>query len=237
MSSSSRTPFSAFPHPFSMSSPLLRLSDSEYSTLQGWTICCTPCSRLPEYFKSHPLESPSSPTHNPYSWTYGLEGQDRIKAVGRSPEKLRKFAIGISVGTPPRPVPHALTSRFVPQGNWSTVPAVGIYPSDTELAPLSTACQRKNRVLVVDVGASRGGTMKEIRQTFPPPRPTGRILTQDLVPRRRPRPGGSPAPGAGHPSDGPRFLAAAAGEERVRFITGGGSCTIGPMTVRPDPPF
>ena len=58
-------------------------------------------SRIPEYFKSHPLESPLSSTHNPLSWTHGMEGQEWIKVVGRTPEKMRKFAIGISVSMPP----------------------------------------------------------------------------------------------------------------------------------------
>lgn len=65
-------------------------------------------SRMPEYFKSHPLESPSSPTHNPYSWTYGMEGQDWIKVIGRTPENMRKFAIGISVGILSGPKPPFL---------------------------------------------------------------------------------------------------------------------------------
>ena len=59
-------------------------------TLHTW-------ARMPEYFQSHPLESPSSPTRNPYSWTFGMEGQDWIKVMGRTPENMRKFAIGISV--------------------------------------------------------------------------------------------------------------------------------------------
>lgn len=87
-----------FPHPFSVSSPLLRLSDSEYLARMDGMLHA--CSRLPEYFQSHPLESPSSSTDNPYSWTHGMEGQDWIKVIGHSPEKLRKFAIGISVGAP-----------------------------------------------------------------------------------------------------------------------------------------
>lgn len=119
-------------------------------------------SRMPEYYKTHPLESPSSPTHNPYSWTNGMEGQDWIKVIGRTPESMRRFAVGIS-------------------GKWATVPATGIYPFDSELASLSAAFQEQNqnRVLVVDVGASQGGTMKEIRQVFPQLK--GKIIAQDIA--------------------------------------------------------
>lgn len=54
-------------------------------------------AKLHTYYSSHPLESPTSPCYNPYSWAFDMEGQDFISVAGRTPEKLRKFSIGISV--------------------------------------------------------------------------------------------------------------------------------------------
>lgn len=157
---------------------------------------------------------------NPYSLLLDTRhGRPRSDQSGRTlPGKVTEVRHRNQRRHSPSPCTPRPDEPSVPQGKWSTVPAVGIYPFDAELAPLSATCQRQNRVLVVDVGASQGGTMKEIRQTFP--RPTGRIITQDLVPRRRPRPGGSPAPPELdiHPTVHD-FRTAAAGEERVRFIT------------------
>ncbi|CAD6579709.1 MAG: hypothetical protein ASARMPRED_009227 [Alectoria sarmentosa] len=77
---------------------------------------------------------------------------------------MRRFAVGIS-------------------DEWATVAAIGIYPFDTELAPLSVAAQEEDpsRVLivVVVVGASQGGTMKEIRQAVPQLK--GNLIAQDIA--------------------------------------------------------
>ena len=57
-------------------------------------------SRLAEYFESHPLESPSSPTHNPLSWAFDMEGQDWAAITARTPENLEKFNRSMNVSTP-----------------------------------------------------------------------------------------------------------------------------------------
>ncbi|CAD6576688.1 MAG: hypothetical protein ASARMPREDX12_007973 [Alectoria sarmentosa] len=58
---------------------------------------------------------------------------------------------------------------------------MGIYPFDTELAPLCVAAQEEDpiRVLIVDVGASQGGTMKEIHQAYPQLK--GKLIAQDVA--------------------------------------------------------
>ncbi|KAK3173586.1 hypothetical protein OEA41_006918 [Lepraria neglecta] len=117
-------------------------------------------SRLPEYFESHRLESPSSPTHNPRSWSYGMEGHDWATVVARTPEKLEKFNIAMS-------------------GKWSAAPVIGTYPFETELSSLSAAVVKQDRVFLVDIGGGQGRAMKELREAYPALK--GKTVIQDLA--------------------------------------------------------
>ena len=53
--------------------------------------------KLGEYYKTHELRSPYSPTRNPYSWAHGMEGQNWFHVMGRNPDQLQKFAVATSV--------------------------------------------------------------------------------------------------------------------------------------------
>ena len=88
-----------------------------------------------------------------------MEGNDFMSVIARSPVNLRKFSTGIT-------------------GKWSSVPAVGIYPFDTELASLAQLAVEQGRALMVDIGGAHGGTTKEIRETFPQLK--GKMIVEDL---------------------------------------------------------
>lgn len=137
-----------------------------YKSFQDFSfdVLFPPVAALPEYFRDgdRPLQSPSSATHNPLSWVHGMDGADFIAVCARDEERLQRF-----------------TQAFA--GRWAHVPAMGIYPFDTELGDLAAECAVTGRVLVVDVGGSHGDSMKELRETCPALQ-AGRIVLQDLPP-------------------------------------------------------
>lgn len=177
-------------------------------------------SRMPEYYKTHPLESPSSPTHNPYSWTNGMEGQDWIKVIGRTPESMRRFAVGISV----RGSRRASSPVFDKALTKSLPGQMGHRPRHRHLS-----LRQRTRLSL----CSRPRTEPKPRShrrcwrlprrhhegnppSFPPAERQNHSSRHR--PGHRPRPRQLPAPGARYPSHGPQFLDPAAGKERVCLL-------------------
>jgi len=116
-------------------------------------------SRLSEYYKHRPLETPNSSTHSPLTWAFNMDGSDWDHVYNRTPENAKKFNLGMNA-----------TSDA--QMRTQT------YPFATELADISQRCVADNRVLIVDVGGGNGAVMKNVRQTFP--QLQGDIIVEDL---------------------------------------------------------
>ncbi|KAF1983630.1 S-adenosyl-L-methionine-dependent methyltransferase [Aulographum hederae CBS 113979] len=119
-------------------------------------------SRLREYYATHPLETPTSRTHNPFSWSFGAEGTEWPQIFAAHPDIQRKFSIGMS-------------------GPWNDVSPTGIYPFSPELAEVSQSpeIQSCERALIVDLGGAWGKTMKVVREAHPELK--GKMVVQDLV--------------------------------------------------------
>ena len=115
--------------------------------------------RYGEYFETHPLVAPHSPTHNPMTWNFDMEGSMWFQAIARNPEKAKEFALAMS-------------------GSWNATPAQGYYPFE-RLSHLSDTSADGSRVFMVDVGGGHGADMKEIRSSNPSLK-QGEIVVQDL---------------------------------------------------------
>ena len=113
-------------------------------------------TRLHEFLRNDGFKSPTSLTNNPYTFGHDTKGKDVWEHIDSDPDRARTFNYAMEAQTQ------------------ASLPTVGIYPFESELAKL---VEGDDNVVLVDVGGGKGQASKMIRQGCPGLK--GRFVLQD----------------------------------------------------------